>query len=399
MKRQDFTSSAWGQIVRTIGGIDASVPNTLPPNIAYSPELIGQLSTADRALGQLGGIARTLPNPRLLIRSFVNREAVLSSRIEGTHASLEDLFLFEVNPAVEETVPDVVEVHNYVRALDHGLVQLRRISLTLNLIRELHGILLDGVRGSDRHPGEFRRIQNWIGPVRCTLENATYVPPPPEKLAACLDAFERFVNTPNSIPLLVRLAMVHYQFEAIHPFEDGNGRVGRLLISLLLDSERAIAHPVLYLSAYFEKHRNQYYELLRDVSQKGTWIEWITFFLRGVSEQSIDAVERAAKLTALRNSWALRCQKARTSALLVKLVDGLFNNPFITLSRAAELLEVRPQSAQNNINQLIKMDILEEITGQRRNRVYVAREVIRTLEETPALDLTSHGERNGSTKN
>jgi len=373
------------RLVRGFEGHDTCVPKNLPPTVSFDGPLISALSTADRALGQLAGIARTLPNPRLLIRSFISREAVLSSRIEGTKTTLSDLFLFEITPSLEETVPDVREVANYVRALDHGRERLRQIPLSLNLIRELHGILLESVRGSDRHPGRFRRCQNWIGTSR-HIEDAIYVPPPHERLSELLKAFERFVNTPNEVPLLVRLAMIHYQFEAIHPFEDGNGRVGRLLISLLLESERAIPHPVLYLSAYFERHRTEYYEHLLDVSRQGAWSEWFQFFLRGVADQSIDAVERARQLFTLRDRWAAMCQTARTSALLLKLLDGLFHNPFTNLARATAWLEVQPQSAQNNINQLIKHGILEEITGQRRNRIYAAREILRILEQTPAFD-------------
>lgn len=385
MDQKSFKPDGWVRIVRGVEGFDACVPNSLPPSIPFNAPLVSALSTADRAIGQLAGIARTLLNPRLLIRSFISREAVLSSRIEGTKTTLSDLFLFEVTPSVEENVPDVREVANYVRALDRGLERLRQIPLSLNLIRELHGILLSGVRGSDRHPGQFRRCQNWIGSSR-DIADAIYVPPPQEKLADLLSAFEKFVNTPSDLPLLVRLAMIHYQFEAIHPFEDGNGRVGRLLLSLLLDSERALPHPVLYLSAYFERHRGDYYEHLLDVSRRGAWTEWVQFFLRGVADQSIDAVERAQRLLTLRNRWADMCQTARTSALLLKLLDGLFHNPFTNLARAAAWLEVQPQSAQNNIDQLIKHGILEEITGQRRNRVYAAREIIRTLEQTPAFD-------------
>ncbi len=310
---------------------------------------------------------------------------MLSSRIEGTKTTLSDLFLFEVTPSLENSVPDVREVANYVRALDRGLERLRHIPLSLNLIRELHAILLDGVRGLGRRPGEFRRCQNWIGSSR-NIDDAIYVPPPAERLAPALSAFERFVNTPNDLPLLVRLAMIHYQFEALHPFEDGNGRVGRLLLSLLLDSERALPHPVLYLSAYFERNRRDYYEHLLHISQCGAWSEWVQFFLRGVADQSIDAVERAQQLLALRARWAEKCQTARTSALLLKLLDGLFRNPFVNLARAAAQLEVQPQSAQNNINQLIDRGILTEITGHRRNRVYAAREILRVLEQTPAFD-------------
>jgi len=368
-------------------GHDVCVPRDLPPDLSFAGSLVGALSAADRALGQLAGIVRALPNPRLLIGSFVRREAVLSSRIEGTRTTLKDLLLFELSPELEQRVPDVREVANYVRALNHGQERLRRIPLTLNLIRELHAILLEGVRGAERRPGEFRREQNWIGPAGSRIEDAVYVPPPREHLRPRLDAFERFLNTPSEWPLLVRLAMIHYQFEAIHPFEDGNGRVGRLLVSLLLDSERALPHPVLYLSAYFEKHRTEYYEHLMRVGQRGAWSAWIEFFLRGVADQSIDAVERAQQLVALRERWADACQTARTSALLVRLVDALFHNPIVNVARAGKLLNVRAQSAQNSIDQLIERGILREITGKRRNRVYAAPGILGILEQMPAFDV------------
>lgn len=374
-------------MVSSQGGEDCCLPRELPPPLHVDGELLSALSAADRAVGQLGGIARALPNPRLLARAFAGREAVLSSRIEGTHASLSDLLLFDITPeAVETRTPDVREVANYVRALDHGISRLRTIPLTLNLVRELHGILLQDVRGSDRRPGNFRRVQNWIGPHGVPIARATYVPPPPERLMQALHALEQFINVPGDLPLLLRVAMVHYQFEAIHPFEDGNGRVGRLLISLMLDAERAIPYPVLYLSDYFERHQQTYYRHLLAVSQRGAWTEWLTFVLRGVAEQAIDAVERSAKLMNLRQQWAQKCQQARASALLLRLLDALFVNPFINMRRAADLLNVNPQSAQNNINKLIEAGIVHELTGQKRNRVYVARAVLRTLEETPAFD-------------
>ncbi len=350
-------------------------------------EFLAALSAADRAVGQLAGITRALPNPRLLVRAFAGREAVLSSRIEGTHASLSDLLLFDITPQeVETRTPDVREVANYVRALEHGISRLRAIPLTLNLIRELHAILLEDVRGSDRRPGQFRNVQNWIGPAGVSIARATCVPPPPERLMEVLGTLERFINMPGDLPLLVRIAMVHYQFEAIHPFEDGNGRVGRLLISLMLDAERAIPFPVLYLSDYFERHQGEYYRHLLAVSQEGAWEDWLTFILRGVAEQAIDSVERSAKLMRLRDDWTRQLQQARASALQLRLLDALFVNPFVNMRRAAHLLKVNPQSAQNSLNKLLEAGILLELTGQKRNRVYVARVVLRTLEETPAFD-------------
>jgi len=374
-------------VVRSQGGVDCCLPQDLPAPLPVTGDALAALSAADRAVGQLAGIARILPNPRLLIRAFAGREAVLSSRIEGTQASLSDLLLFDITPdAVETRSPDVLEVANYVRALEHGIARLRAIPLTLNLIRELHAILLHNVRGSDRHPGKFRRVQNWIGRHGVSIDRATYVPPPPERLMEVLDAMERFINTPGDLPLLVRIAMVHYQFEAAHPFEDGNGRVGRLLISLMLDAERAIPYPVLYLSDYFERHQQAYYRHLLAVSQEGKWREWLTFVLRGVAEQAIDAVERSAKLMRLRDDWARQFQKARASALLLRLLDALFVNPFINMRRAADLLNVNPQSAQNSIDKLLEAGVLQELTGLKRNRIYVARDVLRTLEERPAFD-------------
>lgn len=386
MKRKDFTNDGWVRIKRGLSGFDIGIPQNLPPALQFDSTLVAALSAADRGVGQLAGITRTLPNPRLLTRSFIGREAVLSSRIEGTLTSLSDLFLFEVNPNVEDRVPDVREVANYVRALDHGVERLAVIPLSLNLIKELHGILLHNVRGSDRLRGEFRKCQVHIGPHHSSVEDATYVPPSQEHLRPLLAAFEGFLNSRSELPLLVRLAMIHYQFEAVHPFEDGNGRVGRLLISLLLSSERALPYPVLYLSAFFERYREQYYGHLLSVSQRGEWSAWIQFFLRGVADQAIDGVERAQSLVTLRNRWSSECQTARTSALLLKLVDNLFRNPFVSPTRASVILEVQAQSAQNNINQLIERGILTEVTGQKRNRIYAAKEVLQILDETPVFD-------------
>lgn len=385
MNKEDFGSNSWVRFVCNTAGLETCIPRDLPPDLRFDSALIGALSTADRALGQLNGITQALPNPRLLIRSFIRREAVLSSRIEGTVASLSDLYLFEMNPEQEERTPDVREVANYVRALDHGIERLRYAPFSLTVVKELHAILLDGVRGSDKSPGAFRRRQNFISRTD-RIQDASYVPPPWEHVLELLERLEAFANAPGDLPLLVRLAMIHYQFEAIHPFEDGNGRVGRLLISILLDRERALPHPVLYLSAFFEKHQRAYYSLLSKVSQEGDWNAWIGFFLRGVADQSIDAVERSQALSALRDRWMSTCQKARASALLVKLIDMLFTTPYLDVPRAAAELGVRHQSAQNNIAQLVGEGILEETTGQRRNRVYAAREIIRILEETPALD-------------
>ena len=382
---KDFGPEGWVRFVRNTNGLETCMPRDLPPEIRFDGRLIGSLSTADRAIGRLDGIIGALPNPRLLTRSFVRREAVLSSRIEGTVASLSDLYLFEMNPERERYTPDVREVSNYVRALDHGIARLKSATFSLAVVKELHAILLDGVRGADKSPGAFRKRRNFISPTE-RIQDASYIPPAPEHVLERLGRLEDFVNRSSEIPLLIRLAMIHYQFEAVHPFEDGNGRVGRLLISILLERERALQYPVLYLSAYFEKHQRVYYNLLLGVSRRGDWNAWIEFFLRGVADQSIDAVERSQALFALRERWFARRRNARASALLLKLIDLLFVNPYIDAAQAERELDIRRQSVQKNIDELVDEGILEEITGRLRNRVYCAREIVRILESTPSLD-------------
>ena len=360
------------------------MPDPLPPTVRWDVDLIATLSAADRAIGQLSGVAQTLANPHLLIHPFIRREAVLSSRIEGTESSLSDLFLFEAAPSVEPAVPDVREVANYVRALEYGLRRTTELPLSLRLIREVHALLMEGVRGEHMTPGEFRRSPNWIGPQGCTLNEATYVSPPPSDMIDALGKFETYLHTPSNLPPLVRIAIIHYHLEAIHPFLDGNGRIGRLLVTFLLCFEGVLPQPLLYLSAYLEKHRDAYNEHLLAVSQAGRWKEWISFFLRGVSEQGMDAVRRSNGLLGLRDQFHEKCHVARSSALLLKLVDNLFSYPATTVGSAAQLLDVTRRSAQGCIDKLLDAGILQEVTGQRRNRVYVAREIVRTIEAPEA---------------
>ncbi len=361
-------------------GYCAFVPNPLDPIVHFDLPLINALSRADRALSELAGIARTLPNPHLLIRPFMRREAVLSSRIEGTQASLSDLLYFEAANTGAPALPDVREVANYIRALEHGLARLGTLPLSLRLIREMHEQLMEGVRGEHQTPGEFRRSQNWIGPPGCTLMDATYVPPPVEEMERALDLFEKYLHAEPGLPLLVRLALIHYQFEAIHPFLDGNGRIGRLLITLLLCVDGMLPQPLLYLSAYFERHRDEYYHRLMEVSRNGDWNAWILYFLNGVEAQSRDAIERSDALLSLWSSYRHRLQEARASALLLRLVDALFSYPAINTSMAAASLGVTFASAQANIDKLMAADILVEVTGQKRNRVYVAKEIVAAIE-------------------
>jgi Fic family protein len=318
----------------------------------------------------------------LLIGPFIRREAILSSRIEGTQASLSDLLFFEASGSVDPKAPDAREVSNYVKAMEYGLVRLKKFPLSLRFIREVHEHLMDDVRGEHLTPGEFRRSQNWIGPDRCTLMDATYVPPPVEEMEQALGQFEAYLHAPSSVPLLIRLAAIHYQFEAIHPFLDGNGRIGRLLMTLLLYQEGALPEPLLYLSAYFERYRNEYYRLLLAVSQSGKWIDWISFFLRGVAEQSRDALVRSDRILQLWKNYRGEFQSARSSALQLRLVDQLFAYPAITANQAAKLLKVTHRSAQLNIEKLIRKGILKEATGKQRNRVFIAPQIVKIIEAT-----------------
>lgn len=381
MQPADFTDSKSGRLVNHPRGYWAFVPNPLPPPLELTWELAGEISAADRALSELAGVTRTLPNPHLLIRPFMGREAVLSSRIEGTQASLSDLFYFEASNKPPSEFSDVLEVRNYVRALEHGLKRLDELPVCLRLLKEMHAELMRGVRGDHLTPGEFRTSQNWIGPEGCTLNEAKFVPPPPEDLAEALGELEKFWHAPSPLPLVVRLALVHYQFEAIHPFLDGNGRIGRSLLILLLCAEKVLPQPMLYLSAYFERNRQEYYRLLLAVSREGCWQEWVRFFLRGVAEQARDAINRSEKLLALWQAYRGKLQSARSSALLLKLVDGLFDRPFLSFVKAQKSLGVTFRAAQLNVFKLVEAGILHERgEGRTYGRIFVAHEIMAVLE-------------------
>jgi Fic family protein len=275
----------------------------------------------------------------------------------------------------------VREVYNYVQALEYGLDRLIGLPLSLRIIREIHARLMEGVRGDRQTPGEFRRRQNWIGSPGCALEEATYVPPPPSEMMETLHDLEAFLHQPPSLPPLIRLGMIHYQFEAIHPFLDGNGRVGRLLITLLFCAWDLLPEPLLYLSAYFQAHRQAYYDLLLATSREGAWEAWLTFFLRGVAAQARDAVARAGRLQDLRERYREQFQSERAAARLLQTVDFLFAQPLITVRQAETALGVNFSTAQRYVDQLEEAGILREITGQARNRVYRAEGIIRAIEE------------------
>ena len=378
MHPSDFSDNRSGQLLKAAQGYWAFNPAPLPPPLELTWDLANRLSAADRALSELSGLGRTLPNPHLLIDPFIRREAVLSSRIEGTQASLSDLFFFEA--ASESRSKDVQEVANYVNALEHGLARLSVLPISNRLIREMHERLMQGVRGHHMTPGEFRRTQNWIGRPGCTLTDATFVPPPVHEMQIALSELERFLHAASDIPPLIRLAMVHYQFEAIHPFLDGNGRIGRLLLTLLFSTEQLLCQPLLYLSAFFESHREQYYQGLLGVSLHGRWMEWITFFLTGIDVQSRDAITRATRLLNLQREYRERLLSERAPAGMLQLMESLFSVPAVTVAQASQRTGVTQRTAQIAIDRLIKQGILHEATGRSRGRVYTAVEVIGIVE-------------------
>lgn len=330
------------------------------------------LSKADRTLARLDGATETLPNPDLFVFMYVRKEAVLSSQIEGTQASLDDLLQFEVKSGEASQPIDVEEVANYVQAMNHGLRRLQSLPLSLRLIREIHEKLLEGVRGAERMPGEFRRSQNWIGPAGCTLANATFVPPPEHEMLAALDNLEKFMHARGAMPDLIQLGLIHAQFETIHPFLDGNGRVGRLLVTLLLCERQILARPLLYLSVFFKRNRTEYYDRLQAVRDKGNWEDWLRFFLRGIAEVSSDAMSTARRILTLRDAHRQlihdRAKKAAGKAIL--LLERLFLRPYVTVNAVEEMVGLSFSNANHLVLQLCELGILKEVTGQRRNRVF-----------------------------
>jgi Fic family protein len=384
MNPADYHAPEAGKIVLAAQGYHAFVPAPLPPAITYTDELVLALSRADAALSELAGLGRMLPNPHLLIAPYVRREAVLSSRIEGTRTEMDALLLDEFAQNAEPMVvrrreedEDLREVRNYVRALEHGITRLADLPLSLRLVRELHGQLMEGVRGGHATPGEFRRSQNWIGSPGSTLTTAAYVPPPPDVLMDCLSEWERFAHERERLPELIQCALLHEQFEAIHPFLDGNGRVGRLLITLFLIERGRLDQPLLYLSDYIERNRQGYYSALQRVRTHGDWTGWLFYFLEGVTLTSRQGVSQARQLMELREDYRRRlAEKPKALAL----IDPLFANPYLTASRVEELLEVSAPTARLAIGHLVAESILVEITGRSWGKLYVAQPILQALQ-------------------
>ena len=378
MQPEAFMSERAGRLRKHERGYWTYIPNPLPPTFTYSTKMVNVLSEAERLIGELAGVGRSLPNPYLLVGSAIRREAVLSSRIEGTITGMEDLLFFEADPSVS-TKPDVQEVQNYVEALEYGLNRLQELPVSLRLVKEIHARLMHGVRGEHATPGEFRKQQNWIGSPGCMLNEATFIPAPPEMLMETLGAWELYLHAESDIPHLVRLALTHYQFETIHPFNDGNGRVGRLLISLLLCHWGLLPQPLLYLSAFFERYRDNYYRLLLAISQQGSWEEWIEFFLTGVREQARDALQTGKQLLDLQEAYRNRFAGQRTTRILPGVLDQLFINPITSITSLRDIFNVNYRLAQRTVDHLVAAGILSVVTDQRRNRLWIADDILRLV--------------------
>jgi Fic family protein len=355
-------------------GHRAFIPNALPPNppIAIDEELADLLSKANRALGRLDGSTEILPNPDLFVAMYVRKDAVLSSQIEGTQATLEDVLAYEAISERRTLDLAVREVVNHVHAMNAGIDRLKAVSVGSKLLTELHAILLKGVRGKEMSPGEFRRSQNWIGPAGCDVFTATFVPPPAAEVEGLMSDLEAFLKADTTMPLLMKCGLAHAQFETVHPFLDGNGRLGRLLVTLVLCQQRVIARPLLYVSSYYKQHRAEYYDRLQRVRDTGDWEGWLKFFLRGVWQVSQEAFGTARDIVTMREKHRqLILQQVRGSPKGLLLLDRLFNEPMTNVRDVAQLLDVSYPAANTLIAEFLRVGLLQELTGQRRNRRFI----------------------------
>lgn len=362
-----------GQYLRQPGGYAAFIPAPLPPDppIEFSAPLATLLSRADIAIGRLDGEIRNVPNPDLFVAMYVRREAVLSSQIEGTQSTLEDLLAVELEPRVADFAQDVDEIVNYVGAMNYGLDRLSDLPLSLRLIREIHEQLLRGVRGANKQPGQFRRQQNFIAPAGArSIEDATFVPPPVPRMKEALHDFELFLHREDDLPVLVHVGIAHAQFETIHPFMDGNGRVGRLLVTFLLMHRRVLHRPLLYLSLFLKRNRDEYYDRLMAIRDEGDWEGWLEFFVRGVAETAEEATIKARSIVELRDEHLTAIDSAGFAANARRLLDLLFRRPLVDVPLVRDELGVAFGTANKLVEQLADIDVIREVTGRRRDRVF-----------------------------
>ena len=376
-----------GCYIQQPGGYRAFLPAPLPPDppIRLEGEIQALLSRADRAIGRLDGSIQTLPHPDLFIAMYVRKEAVLSSQIEGTQSSLEDVLAAEARVLSADRPRDVDEVFNYVGAMNHGLARLPDLPVSVRLIREIHERLLTGVRGQHRAPGELRTSQNRIGPGGCTLAEATFVPPPAHEVSRLLGELEAFLREETPLPLLVRIGLAHVQFETIHPFLDGNGRVGRLLITFLLCEKQVLTKPVLYLSHYFKRHRQPYYEHLQAVRDHGAWEPWLAFFLTGVIEVSRQATDTARNILLLRerHRGLITAALGRAAGNGHRVLEHLYQHPIVSVLEVRKLIGTSYPAANSLVRQFVTHGILHEMTGQKRHRRFIYRDYIDLFHDSP----------------
>lgn len=368
------------------GGHTAFIPSRLPPNppIKIDGELLTTLSRADRALGRLDGSAEALPNPDLFVSMYVRKEAVLSSQIEGTQASLTDLLKFEEEERGSSDQPeDVVDVVNYVRAMNRGLKRLDRLPISVRLLKEIHKELLSEVRGSEKDPGELRKIQNWIGGTGSTIKTAKFIPPPPQKVELLLSDLEKFIHSPDvELPILIKVGLVHAQFETIHPFLDGNGRIGRLLITFMLCEQQVLKRPLLYLSHYLKANRTEYYDRLQATRDKGDWEGWLKFFLSGVAIVSEEATETARRIVSMRETHRelIISETGKGAGKALELLEKLYRQPIVSVEHAQAITKTAYPNANKLVGQFVKLGLLKEITGQKRNRRFQYRPYLSLFE-------------------
>ncbi len=384
--RQKETRS--GRFVPQGEGYSAFVPKPLPPAppVSLDPELLTLLEQSGTELGRLDGIARVIPDPDFFVSMYVRREAVLSSQIEGTQSTLEDLLEREIGAGAGDDRTDVLDIVNYVQAMNFGLERLQSLPLSLRLIREIHRELLKDGRGSHAAPGEFRKTQNWIGPDGATIEQATFVPPPVPEMMKALDQLERFLHEESPYSTLIEVGLAHAQFETIHPFLDGNGRVGRLLNTFLLVQRGVLRKPLLYLSYYFKLHRTEYYDRLMAVRVKGDWEGWLAFFLRGVVQTAREATATAERIFELREGHRAAILERGLGENALRLLSELFRRPLINVNLAAELLGTTYPTASRLVSGFEELGILEEITGQRRSRIYRYEPYVSLFDDAPIAD-------------
>ena len=354
-------------------GISTFLPRPLPPNppLEFGMPMLQILSSASLALGRLDSATRLLPSLDLFLTTFIRKEALLSSQIEGTQASLVEVLEVEAHGRSRGAATDAGDVLNYIKALRHGMDLVGQLPTSLRLIREVHAVLMEGTRGGEKTPGEFRRSQNWIGPAGSTPSTATYLPPSVEDMKQALYAWETYLHEEDGLPPVVRIALLHAQFETIHPFLDGNGRLGRLLISFLLTQYDVLKEPVLFISNYFKVHQNEYYMALQRVRTHGDWESWVTFFLTGVMETAMQAAELMESIAKLRESLRAQVQAGRAGrGTTLVLLDHLFQQPYTTLTQVTSRTRLSMQQARQAMDALISMGIASEITGMKRNRVF-----------------------------